>query len=132
MFVLAHQSFFYFFGNSRVHTQVFVIGYAGAVNLIRAETILLDGIFVGKTFGTGQLIHTAIGTWIHYIMLYVDGFSVFCTDKSHGMVAVLEIGCFFFLILFYQFGTGYSFGVHGYQCLHAVTAVNVEQLAGRT
>lgn len=74
MFVLAHQSFFYFFGNSRVHTQVFVIGYAGAVNLIRAETILLDGIFVGKTFGTGQLIHTAIGTWIHYIMLYVDGF----------------------------------------------------------
>ena len=66
---------------------------------------------------------------IHYIMLYVDGFSVFCTDKSHGMGAVLEIGFFFVLILFYQFGTGYSFGVHGYQCLHAVTAVNVEQLA---
>ena len=39
MFVLAHQSFFYFFGNSRVHTQVFVIGYAGAVNLSGGNNI---------------------------------------------------------------------------------------------
>ena len=92
---------------------------------------MFNRIFVGKTFGTGQLVHTAVRARIHYIVLYVDGLAVFSTDKGHGVVTVLKVGSLFILVLFYQFGTGYCFGIHRYQCLHTVTTVNVQQLASR-
>ena len=115
-----------------MHIQVLVVGYFFSVNLVGAQAIFFDRIFVGKTISTCQLIHTAVRTRIHYIVLNMDSFTVFSADESHGVVTVLEfdrIVCQ--TISLTQFRTGCSLGVHSYQSLHAVATVNVQQLAGR-
>ena len=109
-----------------------MVGYFFSVNLVGAQAIFFDRIFVGKTISTCQLIHTAVRTRIHYIVLNMDSFTVFSADESHGVVTVLEfdrIVCQ--TISLTQFRTSYSFSIHSYQSLHAVATVNVQQLAGR-
>ena len=115
-----------------MHIQVLVVGYFFSVNLVGAQAIFFDRIFVGKTISTCQLIHTAVRTGIHYIVLDKNCLTVFCADEGHGVVTVLEfdrIVCQ--TISLSQFRTGCSFSIHSYQSLHAVATVNVQQLAGR-
>ena len=130
--VFLHQCRFHLFRNGGVHIQVLVLRNVIVLYLVGTETVFLDSILVGISFGTCQLVHTAVGTRIHHIMLYVDSLPFLRADKGHGVVAVLELdGVVDQTIAFAQFRTADSFRVHSHQCLHAVAAVNVEQLAGR-
>ena len=84
-----------------MHIEILMVRHINGPDLVGAEAVLLNGIFVGISIGTCQLIHAAVRAWIHYIMLNMNRFSLFGTDKGHGMVTVLEIRCAFFLVLFY-------------------------------
>ena len=88
-----------------------MIGYTFDL-LRRTECIAFYRIFVGETFGAGQLVHPGIRPGIHDVVLDVHGLAVFGHNHRHRMVSVLEILTVPFVDLFYQFRAGQGFGIH--------------------
>ena len=131
IFVFSHQCFFYIFRYRTVCVQLFVIRQIIRVYLCRSQTVFLNRIFAGIAISSNYLVHTAVGTGSHYIVLYQHCFAVLRTDEGCGLVSVLEVFYFFSGRLFNVCRTVHSFGVHSYESFHTVATVNIEYLASR-
>ena len=95
-----------------------------------SKAYALRRIFVGEALGAGKLIHACVGSRIHYIVLYVYGLALFGAYHGHGVVAVGKILGGLAGLLLNPLRGAYSLGVHGYEYIHLVASMNVEQLAG--
>ena len=110
--------------------QVVVRGlHARLFHRFGRESVTLDGIFVGKTLGSRELIHTVVGLRRHDVVAYFEHFPLFGADERSGLVAVFEVATGFSAEFFYQFSSVERLCVHGHQRAHAVAAMNVEHLS---
>ena len=132
VFVFLHQRFLHIFRYRTVSIQILVVGHIIGVHLCRSQTIFFNRIFTCKTVGSYQLIHTAVWTGSHDIMLYQHCLPVFRTDNRSRLISVLEIFHFLARCFLNIFRTVYSFRIHRYQILHPVAPVNIQQLTSRT
>ena len=65
--------------------------HARSLQLVGIEGITLDGIFVGHSLGTRQLIETVVGLRCHHVVLYLDDLSGSRSYQGSGMVSVSEV-----------------------------------------
>ena len=101
------------------------------LELVTTQYDLLDRIFSGIAFCTDELIHPAIWSGSHDIMLDEDGLSVLGADQSGGLVSVLEVLALPSVTSLDVAGAVYSLGFHCYKGLEAVSPVNVQYLGNR-
>ena len=98
---------------------------------VRTQTILLDRIFCGISFGADHLVHTVVGTRCHHIVLYQNGVSLFGSYHRHSLISVLEflgiVPALLPQLLAYD-----RTGFHRGKSLHTVAAVNIHHLADGT
>ena len=77
--MLLHKFIEFLVGEHCLALQVRVVhGFAGQGLLPEAE--LLDRVFSGISFSTHDLIHTAVGTGVHHIVLDEDCLALFGAD----------------------------------------------------
>ncbi|CDF23021.1 uncharacterized protein BN736_00910 [Prevotella sp. CAG:617] len=62
-------------------------------------------------------------------MLDFDDFTIFRANQGCSVVTVAEVGAFFTSSFFYVSRSVNGFGIHGYEGLHAVAAVDVKSLS---
>ena len=110
-----------------------MIGFhACIIHVLCGESISLNRIFVGKTSGSRELVHTIVRLWSHHVMVNFDNLTLLCGNQSCGMIAIPEFRTRFASTVFHQFLTVKRFRIHGYESTHTVTTVNVKYLCDRT
>ena len=90
-----------------------------------------DGVLGGVAVGADDLIHAAVGTGSHHVVLDEDGLAFLGTDEGGSLVAGRESGVGLVVKLLGHLGTVEGLRVHGDEGLHAIAAVEVHDLGHR-